>query len=770
MRHVWIILPLIAIATVGCKMDEEEVPRIHPVAIITVSGDNGAAPYTVVFDGGSSFTELGEITSYWWIFDDGSNAAGKVAVHEFASPGTYDVMLIVTSTIDLGGQAFRRITVTDPGANSPPVADISVDGPTSGDAPLVVNFDASGSSDPDGSATDYFWDFGDGSTATGPTVSHTYTTGGTYTVTLVVTDDDGSSSTTTITITVTGGTPNQNPLAEIDASPLGGTGPLEVSFSGAGSSDDDGYIVDYSWDFGDSAGDTGISVTHVYSPGSYTATLVVADNASATGLATVDIFVNARPTANINANPVEGNPPLTVSFSGSGSTDSDGFVDGYQWEFGDGGSAAGENVDYEYLLSGYYTATLTVTDDFGATALTTVEIHVNAAPIVVIDVNPTDPMSMTEVSFDGSGSYDTDGSILSYDWDFGDGSTATGALAARTYDESGIYTVELAVTDDLGGVGYATYELTVRNRPPTADIQADIYSGVRSLDVNFDGGGSTDDDGTVESWWWEFGDGGTSSSAAPSHTFGEGVHSVTLTVTDNLGDTGQAQTVIAVANWDEEVVRLTNIERWDYLSSHLPPLKKEAHLDAAALRMSNDMAFNMVTYIPADHSGTDGSTPGQRITQAGYNWFTYGENIAAGYATPADVVTGWMNSGGHRANIMEANFREIGTSYVYTSVGPYYRFWTQDFGARWEIFPVVIEREEFATSSSTVNLYIYGASWATQMMISNSSDFAGASWEAPAANRTWDLGSGVGVKTVYVRLTNGSMQTTYSDSIVVVEP
>ncbi|BAU87675.1 allergen V5/tpx-1 family protein [Streptomyces laurentii] len=79
-----------------------------------------------------------------------------------------------------------------------------------------------------------------------------------------------------------------------------------------------------------------------------------------------------------------------------------------------------------------------------------------------------------------------------------------------------------------------------------------------------------------------------------------------------------------------------------------------------------------------DHTNPDGDGPGERVTATGYQWSTYGENIAKGQATAAEVMEGWMNSPGHRANILNCDFREIGIG-LHTSGGPY---WTQVFGAR----------------------------------------------------------------------------------------
>lgn len=303
------------------------------------------------------------------------------------------------------------------------------------------------------------------------------------------------------------------------------------------------------------------------------------------------------------------------------------------------------------------------------------------------------------------------------------------------------------------------------SEPPVALIEASAYSGVGSLRVTFSALGSYDPDGSIVSYSWNFGDGAHSTDPTPAHVFSPGVYTVALTVRDDSGATGEDETVVAVASYDDEVLRLVNVER--QAQGGLPPLKGESHLHAAALRHSTDMAVNMVDYI--DHVGTDGSTFDQRIREAGYVGYTaLAENIAAGFSTPAAVMAGWMGSAGHRANILNPNLREIGVSYVLGSSG-YHHYWTQDFGTRANVFPVVVNREEFTTTSATVDLYIYGSGWATEMQVSNDPGFAGAVWEPYSSTKTWTLAPGLGARTVYVKLRRASTTVEYSDTIVRVE-
>jgi uncharacterized protein YkwD len=122
-----------------------------------------------------------------------------------------------------------------------------------------------------------------------------------------------------------------------------------------------------------------------------------------------------------------------------------------------------------------------------------------------------------------------------------------------------------------------------------------------------------------------------------------------------------------------QVVTLTNAER---AKAGCGPLTVNSTLTAVAQAHSQDMATN--NYF--DHNSQDGSSPFDRMTAAGYRFSTAAENIAAGQRTPQDVMTGWMNSPGHRANILNCALHEIGVGYATSSSSQYGVYWTQDFG------------------------------------------------------------------------------------------
>ena len=134
-----------------------------------------------------------------------------------------------------------------------------------------------------------------------------------------------------------------------------------------------------------------------------------------------------------------------------------------------------------------------------------------------------------------------------------------------------------------------------------------------------------------------------------------------------------AATLSAQADLESQVIELVNIER---VANNLPPLLYNEALTNAARLHSQDMGDN--NYF--SHTSQDGTAFNQRIVNAGYDYNNCGENIAAGYPTPEDVVNGWMNSPGHRANILSPEYCDIGVGYAAVSGSAYFHYWTQDFG------------------------------------------------------------------------------------------
>jgi PKD repeat protein len=264
---------------------------------------------------------------------------------------------------------------------------------------------------------------------------------------------------------------------------------------------------------------------------------------------------NRAPIAVLTEMPSIINANEEVSFDASSSFDNDGTVVSYIWSFGDKTAASGGTVTHSYANTGVYNVTLTVLDNDGAADSRVQPIQVkngdNNPPVasIIVNVNTADINEI--LSFDGSDSYDSDGTIVSYSWDFGDGTTATEAETDHQYNQGGAYTVKLTVIDDDGAIDSATGLITVTNNvvnsPPVAAFNENATKVISEETIYFDASESYDDDGTVVSYAWDFGDAKTATGVTVEHAYSEsGIYITTLTVTDNDGGSSSAVAEITV--------------------------------------------------------------------------------------------------------------------------------------------------------------------------------------------------------------------------------
>jgi PKD repeat protein len=500
-----------------------------------VSDPNG--PYigtegiALTFNGSGSYDPDGSIVSYDWDFGDGNTSSEESPTHTYAQNGTYTVTLNVTD--DDGTTDINTTTATI--ADTEPTADF-FGIPTSGLKPLTVNFtDASASYD--GIAA-WEWEFGDGNTSSDQNPTHLYANAGLYNVTLTVHEADGNSDTETKVDYITVTEVNQPPVADPNG-PYTGTEGVAIAFNGSGSYDPDGSIASYAWDFGDGNTSSVESPTHTYAQnGTYTVTLNVTDGDVATDINTTTATIaDIGPIANFAGIPTSGLKPLTVNFTDN-STPYDGIV-AWEWEFGDGNTSSEQNPNHVYTTEGIYTVALAVYEDDGDSHTETKVDYINVTRVNQPPVSdPNGPYIGTEgvtIAFNGSGSYDPDGSIASYDWDFGDGNTSNEENPTHTYAQNGTYTVTLNVTDDDGATDINTTTATIADTEPTADFFGIPASGLKPLTVNFTDNSTTYDG--IATWEWDFGDGNTSSDQNPTHVYAnEGLYNVTLTVYEADGD------------------------------------------------------------------------------------------------------------------------------------------------------------------------------------------------------------------------------------------
>jgi len=473
------------------------------------------------------------------------------------SCGTYEGYVKIDNDTPYGWYA---VPVTLHVLSYNPVADPG--GHQEVDLGMAVILDGSASYDPDGTIVDYSW-----VQLAGEAVTLSYTdrmvasfvapiVPDTLVFQLNLTDNCGYAGSDTAAVVVQG---NQWPVAEAGIDRTVGGGAI-VALDGSGSYDPDGTIVSYSWSqtagtavtlAGSSSATTSFTAPNV--TGSLSFVLSVRDNGGkiASDVVNIGVVANKSPIADAGDDQtvVSGE---AVALDGSGSSDPDGTITGYSWV-----QTAGEAV----VLSGANTVNpgftapatattvifeLTVADDDGATDSDAVAVTVLAPPVADAGADQTVPGGAA-VALDGSGSSDSDGYVMRYDWSqvagtvvvLSDTAAAAPVFAAAV---TGTYTFELQVTDDdrLTDVDQVTVNV-VQNDPPAADAGAD-QAVAPGAAVTLDGGGSSDPDGIIERYDWvqtageavtlNYADAVTASFAAPDVS---GVLEFRLRVTDDFG-------------------------------------------------------------------------------------------------------------------------------------------------------------------------------------------------------------------------------------------
>jgi PKD repeat protein len=429
------------------------------------------------------------------------------------------------------------------------------------------------------------------------------------------------------------------PTASFTATP--GAMPLDIDFDASSSSDDD-EIVTYDWDFGDFAIGSGVTATHTYSTaGSYTVSLEVTDDVGLTGLTskvvTVSDDANVAPTAAFST----GASGLSVTFTDE-STDPDGTVDEWAWDFGDGDISTLQHPSHVYVAAGSYTVMLTATDNDGAADTVTSSVGVS---------EPGGEVSLHVGDLDGStgdGSRDrwqatvtivahdanhdpVEGATVSGDWIEG----ANGSGSCVT-DASGVCTITRGrIRASTTSITFATTDVTQDsltydpglNHDPDTDsdgteiVLSDTASESPSASFTWSCAvtvcdftdTTSDPDGSVVSWLWEFGDINESSVQHPSHTYAsEDTYTVTLTVTDDTGLTDSVSSSIFIGEpGDATSVHVADLDGvgadqtgGDWLATVSVSVVDESGVAVGEATATGDWRSGDVTTCTTDAAGT----------------------------------------------------------------------------------------------------------------------------------------------------------------------
>ncbi|MBI3265396.1 MAG: PKD domain-containing protein, partial [Acidobacteria bacterium] len=252
---------------------------------------------------------------------------------------------------------------------------------------------------------------------------------------------------------------------------------------------------------------------------------------------------NGTPIPNFTYSPSNPSAFSSVSFDASASRD-DGAITNYSWQFGDGSAGSGVRPTHQFRSAGDYQVTLTVTDDRNLSASITRTVTVSAVGLPTADFSfsPTRPGPKQTVFFNGSASKAAAGhTIMSYDWDLGNGQNRSGVTVSTSYAAAGSFSVTLIVTDDAGQTASATKSVPVEEGAPGSAVASfnfsptDPVAGVTR--VFFNGSASTSAAG-ITAYEWDLGDGNTATGITTDHVYQRaGPFDVRLTIRDAIGAT-----------------------------------------------------------------------------------------------------------------------------------------------------------------------------------------------------------------------------------------
>lgn len=448
------------------------------------------------------FTDMSINANTWfWDFGNGETSTDQNPQQAFNTPFPITVSLTVTNN---GCPA----TLTQPDLLTvlPPYVNLSYT--QSCQNPLQVQFSELASQE-----NSYFWTFGDGTTSLLADPSHLYQSVGVYPVTLTVNNTQtGCTNTATDTVIIASST------AGFAQDITQGCGPLAVAFSHPGAG-----AVSWQWDFGDGATSLVQNPTHTYNDaGSYNVTLTVTDAVGCVSTTTVNNAVTVQNSAvNFSITNQNGCDQLSVSFQRQ--ITPPGSAASVLWDFGDGTTSTQNNPTHVYTTLGEYDVTLTVTNTSGCISSITQTgvVQFNGYPTAALAIDDTTVCIGDVVNFTDQ----SQGSVNSYLWNFGDGATSISANATHNYTNTGNYNISLTVTSALGCADTITISNGVVVTKPTAQFTPfPTFAFCPPLMVNFNNQSTG-----AATYLWDFGDGTFSSLQNPSHIYTEsGTYTIQL--------------------------------------------------------------------------------------------------------------------------------------------------------------------------------------------------------------------------------------------------
>jgi gliding motility-associated-like protein len=502
-------------------------PGVYTVRLVVVSPqgcrDTVTKPQLVTVGSTTSFTAPAQAcagseltfvntsmpvpTSVVWTFGDGTTSTVQNPVKSFPTPGTYEVKLV--NRFEGCSDSVTKTIVILPGTG----AAFTAPGTQACTVPFAVTFTATNAG-----GSGYNWDFGDGTTGTGPVVTHTYTSPGEFTVALAALNAGGCADTVSkrdfIRIA--------RPVVFLDSLPQAGCVPLTVRPGFRMGSLDP--IASYLWTFGDGTTSTEAHPAHVYTtPGTYSISLTVTTPNGCTKTVVRDsaVRVGTKPHADFTAEPADVCSSTPVHFTDNSTP----ACDSWQWTFGDTYFSNEQHPVHVFAGTGFYNVTLVVSNNGCSDTLKKLDVVHVRPPIANWEMLSTCAAKLQKEFRDASIK------ALTWEWSFGDGATSTEKNVIHDYAVPGTYLVNLRVTNGACS-DHISDSIHVVDEKANFTVDKNIVCKGETVHVASVG----ISDRHIIEWEWSFGDGARSSNPGnASHSYAKaGTYTVTLRIMDRF--------------------------------------------------------------------------------------------------------------------------------------------------------------------------------------------------------------------------------------------
>ncbi|HEX6332629.1 MAG TPA: PKD domain-containing protein, partial [Flavisolibacter sp.] len=480
--------------------------------IITIAGlpQSGCRPLTI--QPVATVTSAQGISTYTWYFGDGTTGTGTSPVHTYTTLGSFDVMLVVTTT---GGCSDTLLIPDAVKTGDKPQANFSVN-PVNVCAFQNVQFNDLTTGTPDA----WYWQFGDGGTSSDQNPLYQYSDTGWFTVTLFTWSNNCPD-----TFTIVNAIYVKPPIANFTVAP-GCVNKFKKDFT-----DQSVGAETWFWNFGDGTSSTQQHPSHTYTnPGTYTVSLTVTnDSCSHTRDMTVYV-VDETVDFTISSPVVCKNVPVQFASTGMNAAN----ISSWSWDFGDGSVASAHPVSHAYSAAGTYQVTLTATDLNGCVGTKTRPVTVYGPTAQFSVQTPVTCHGNADIFFNDASATDGSHPIVQWTWNYGDGVIDSNASLPyhHVYGSPGVYPVLLTVKDSYGCTDALTIPAAVTVTKPLAQFTVADTAFCTNTTVQFNNTSS----GNNLQFNWNFGDGTTSTVASPAHSYtSAGIYTVTLIATDASG-------------------------------------------------------------------------------------------------------------------------------------------------------------------------------------------------------------------------------------------